>query len=171
MVPSVLNHKGGMAIAPQALVAGNTIEGIELENLHKVGQTLEFRVMCAAFGAVTVFEIVPMGRLTGTDTWEQIGTQHAPDAASLQFDATDTIGAADLDGGSLRGSLPISRLPYDAYRLDIPTLTGANVVVAASYTVFDLHDQERHQKDHFLYAWNDDGHYEELNGTTNAVLP
>lgn len=169
MVPTVQRHKTGMAIAPQALVAGNTIEGEVIERPHEIGQTLEFVVMCANFGAVTVLEIVPMGRITGTDTWRQIGTQHDAAAASLQFDPLDTVEDSDLDGGSLRGSLPISRLDYDAYRLDVPTLTGANIVIAASFNILDLHDTNTPQKDHFLFDWNDDGHYEELNGTLNTI--
>lgn len=170
MVPQLHRHRGGVAIVPQTVNAAATLEGTVIENPHLMGQTLEFRIIAGSLNSVTVLTIRPMGRRADDGNWERIGTQHDPDGdtTELQFDAADTIDGEALENGSLRGTLPISRLRYDAYRLDVDVVTGANVTLGAVYNIFDLHDTEvNQQKDHFLFTWNDDGHYADLNPATN----
>jgi hypothetical protein len=124
----VKNNEVRLALASQTVAAAATAQGPWIPiNTGKTPRVLTLLIACRDLASVTVLKIGIDGRTRGSDgsTPEVINDK---DGNELVFTAAKTIDGAELEGGFLIGSIPLSKLPdtIDAIRVDVRTVTGGD---------------------------------------------
>jgi hypothetical protein len=158
--------RGGLALRPTSIAAAATATGPVIERPSDYGKSLAIRIVVSDHSGVTALVIGVDGR-DKEGNWVAV---KGLDGNNLAFDDTLSGGSLDVNG-TAKGTLAVDRLPYTAYRLAVRTVTGATVLLAATYEILDIFDSGDNvpvQKDHFLFKGPGLQGYNGLNGTSDV---
>lgn len=136
----------GTALAVQTVNAAATANGATIVKPGRRARKIAFFLMAGALNSVTVLTI-KVQRNPGTGWVDVLDENNNP----LQFTAAKTIDNAALENGILGGSLDLTRTGDGDYRLQVSTVTGANVTLSASFVLHDLYQRPAVGVDDDLY--------------------
>lgn len=147
------NVMAGVAIPPQELDDGGTLDGLTIHDPASKGRLLSFLLMAALLGTptaltgTTVLTVVVQGSVDNGTTWNTMKEKDG--ITDLEFTASKTIAAGELDpavGGMVVGTLDLTRFVsggaasgINAIRLAVTVNTGADIAISAAYTITELY--------------------------------
>ncbi len=139
----------GAAIVPQSIAnQAATAVAIPDSTLRK-GRQLAFRLLAGAFATSATATCSVQGQKRADDAWENLKNGAGTDIAFTASELAD--GGALEVAGQFLGTVPVSEIDLAKYKavrlLFTATHATATMVVAASFTLFDLYDVSGGQVD------------------------